>query len=248
MDNLIERNKNIQKKRHLDDLYHSQQSELRHSKNVMEENKRLNQKALRNEEKIFKKYMTFYFYRKGREKQLKLKNTQTYHKFDEKAEKLEEMEKKYEMKTKEFVQKLNDIEKRKREILKHKNDKIKMFNKKRHEYYSSCVDKRKNMLKELSDIRADILDYQTCVLQRNTDKIKLVNLKKMQSNEKTLNDQLNFEKNLKPFYKKLEIIKSDCVMRKSVDDRRKIYILKKKKEAELKKEEEEKKLLNLNKS
>ena len=247
MDSFIERSSNIMKKRHLNDLLNSRQSELRHNKNVLKEKKRLREKSLKNDEKIFRRYMTFYFYRKGREKKLKLKNSQTHNKFNQKAEKLEEMEKKNEIKTKEFVKKLNDIEKRKKEILKHKNDKIKEFNKKRKSYYTSCLKKRKLMLKELSDIREDILDYQTCVLQRNMDKIKLINLKRKQSTEKTLNNQLNFEKNLKPFYKKLEIIKSQCVLRKSFDDRRKIYLSKKKRDAEQRKKEEEEKLLNLNK-
>ena len=98
-------------------------------------------------------------------------------------------------------------------------------------------------MKELDDIRLDILDYQTCVLNRNIDKTKLINLKRIQSREKTINDQLNFQKNIIPFFKKLEVIKSECVMTKSVNNRRKIYVEKKRREAELRKKEEEEKLL-----
>jgi hypothetical protein len=50
---------------------------------------------------------------------------------------------------------------------------------------------------------------------------------------------------LKNYYKKLEIIKSENVMRLSLDNRRKIFQKLKRKEAEKKKKEEEDKLLNL---
>ena len=56
---------------------------------------------------------------------------------------------------------------------------------------------------------------------------------------------MNFEKNLKIFYKKLEVLKSENIMRMSLDDRRKIFLRLKKKEAEKKKKEEEDKLLNM---
>lgn len=243
MDNIIERNKTLQKNKHTNELLKSHQSVTRHNKNMVEERKRLDERAEKNEEKIFQKYMTFYFFRKGREKQMKIKSSQTNSKFMEKAEKLEEIERKKDLKTKELAKKFVDIEKRKQEILKHKNDDIKKFNKKRKEYCMNCMERRKNQMKELDDIRLDILDYQTCVLNRNIDKTRLINLKRIQSRERTLNDQLNFQKNIVPFYKKLEVIKSECVMRKSVDNRRKIYVEKKRREAELRKKEEEEKLL-----
>lgn len=243
MDNIIERNKTLQKNKHTNELLKSHQSVTRHNKNMVEERKRLDERAEKNEEKIFQKYMTFYFFRKGREKQMKIKSSQTNFKFMEKAEKLEEIERKKDLKTKELAKKFVDIEKRKQEILKHKNDDIKKFNKKRKEYCMNCMERRKNQMKELDDIRLDILDYQTCVLNRNIDKTRLINLKRIQSRERTLNDQLNFQKNIVPFYKKLEVIKSECVMRKSVDNRRKIYVEKKRREAELRKKEEEEKLL-----
>ena len=243
MDNIIERNKTLQKNKHTNELLKSHQSDARHKKNLIEERKRLEEKAEKSEEKIFHKYMTFYFFRKGREKQMKIKSFQANTKFMEKAEKLEEIERKKDLKTKELAKKFYEIEKRKQEILKHKNDDIKKFNKKRKEYFKNCMERRKNQLKELDDIRLDILDYQTCVLNRNIDKTKLINLKRIQSREKTINDQLNFQKNIIPFFKKLEVIKSECVMRKSVNNRRKIYVEKKRREAELRKKEEEEKLL-----
>ena len=246
MDNLIERNRVLQKQKHEIKIMKSQREEMRHNRNMVGVIQNLNDKAAKNEEKIFQKYVTFYFLKKGKEKELKLKKSQTEHKYLEKAEKIDEIERMAEQKTKDLIKKFDSIEQRKKEILKHKNDSIKMFNQKRKEYNSICLQKRKNMMKELSEIRMDILDYQTCVLQRNIDKLKLINLKKTQSTERTINDQLNFQKNIKPFYKKLENIKSESIMRKSISDRRKIFLQKKKKDAEKKKIEEEEKLINLN--
>ena len=187
-------------------IMQSQREEMRHNRNMVGVMQNLNDKAAKNEEKIFRKYMTFYFLKKGREKQLKLKKSQTEHKYLEKAEKIDEIERQAEQKTKDLIKKFDNIEQRKKEILKHKNDNINMFNQKRREYNSICLQKKKNMVKELSEIRMDILDYQTCVLKRNLDKLNLINLKKTQSTEKTINDQLNFKKNIKPFYKKFSTI------------------------------------------
>ena len=110
---------------------------------------------------------------------------------------------------------------------------------------SAAKVKRKDILKDIYDSKFDILDYQNELLKRSAEKNNIISLKKAQVNEKTINDQLNFEKNMKTFNKKLEIIKAENVMRLSVDNRRKIFMKLKKKEAEKKKKEEEDKLLNM---
>ena len=55
---------------------------------------------------------------------------------------------------------------------------------------------------------------------------------------------MKFEKNLKPFYKALERIKSESIFKKSKEQRRKIFRDLKRAEAEAKKREEEERLLN----
>ena len=105
--------------------------------------------------------------------------------------------------------------------------------------------KKEDIIRDISDNRYDILDYQNIVLKRNENKDSIINLKRMQINEKTINDQMNFEKNVKNFYKKLDLIKSENVMLMSLENRRKIFQKLKKKEAEKKKKEEEDKLLNM---
>ena len=245
MDNIIERHNTYQHKKKIDGITKLEHSENRHKKNMLNEQKKLEEKGFQNKEKIFKTYMNFFFSRKSREKILKSKYTANDHKLQSKAEKIEELEREEEKKTQELIKKLGSIEKRKKEILKHKNDQIKSFNKKRKQYIVAANIKKQNILKDISDNRLDIIDYQNSVLRRGTDKNSLIALKKLQINEKTINDQMNFEKNIKNFYKKLEIIKSENVMRLSLENRRKIFLKLKKKEADKKKKEEEEKLLNI---
>ena len=235
MDNIIERHNTYQHKKKIDGITKLEHSENRHKKNMLNEQKKLEEKGFQNKEKIFKTYMNFFFSRKSREKVLKSKYTANDHKLQSKAEKIEELERAEEKKTQELIKKLGSIEKRKKEILKHKNDQIKSFNKKRKQYIVAAKIKKQNILKDISDNRLDIIDYQN----------SLISLKKLQINEKTINDQMNFEKNIKNFYKKLEIIKSENVMRLSLENRRKIFLKLKKKEADKKKKEEEEKLLNM---
>ena len=250
MDNIKERHKTYQQKKQIDDINRINRSEIRHKKNMLNEQKKLEDKEFQNKEKIFKNYMNFFFMnfffsRKGREKKLKLKNHENERFLQIKAEKIEELERNEEKKTNDLLKKLNGIESRKKEILKHKNDLVISFNKKRNKYMSAAKVKRKDILKDIYDSKFDILDYQNELLKRSAEKNNIISLKKAQVNEKTINDQLNFEKNMKTFNKKLEIIKAENVMRLSVDNRRKIFMKLKKKEAEKKKKEEEDKLLNM---
>ena len=245
MDNLIDRHNSYEQKRRFDGLSRIERSENRHKKNMINEQKKLEEKEAQNKEKIFRTYMNFFFSRKNREKELKLKYKKNDNMLQTKAEKIEEMERDEEKKTNELIKKLKNIEKRKKEILKHKNDQIVSFNKKRNQFIDAAKEKKLNIIKDISENRFDVLDYQNIVLKRTENNDTLNNLKKSVVIEKTINDQMNFEKNLKIFYKKLEILKSENINRLSIEDRRKIFLRLKKKEAEKKKKEEEDKLLNM---
>jgi len=245
LDTLADRHNSYEQKRRFDGLSRLERSENRHKKNMINEQKKLEDKQTQNKEKIFRTYMNFFFSRKNREKELKLKYKHNDHFLQTKAEKIEELEREEAKKTNELMKKLKNIEKRKKEILKHKNDQIISFNKKRKQFIDAANVKKQNIIKDISENRFDVLDYQNVVLKRTENNDTLNNLKKTVVLEKTINDQMNFEKNLKIFYKKLEVLKSENIMRMSLDDRRKIFLRLKKKEAEKKKKEEEDKLLNM---
>ena len=115
---------------------------------------------------------------------------------------------------------------------------------KRKRYINTCRENKKNLLKILDDDKDDILEYQAIVLSRKDQMDKKYKLKKDNFTERTIYNQLTFEKNLKPFYKKLDEIKSESIIKKSLDQRRKIYRGIKRAEAEAKRKEEEERLLN----
>ena len=136
MESINERHKTYQLKKQIDETNKINYSENRHKKNMLNEQKKLEEKDFQNKEKMFKTYMNFFFARKGREKQLKLKNKNNEHQMQLKAEKLEELERNEEKKTHDLLNKLKGIESRKKEILKHKNDLVISFNKKRRQRHN----------------------------------------------------------------------------------------------------------------
>ena len=92
MDALIERHNSYEQKKKFDGIMKLERSESRHRKNMLNEQKKLEEKAFQNKEKIFKNYMTFFFARKSREKDMKLKTSANDHRLQIKAEKIEELE------------------------------------------------------------------------------------------------------------------------------------------------------------
>ena len=239
MGSLIQRHNSYRNLIHTNDVIRLQKSSERHNIKMSEEQQKLEEKTLKNEEKSFKKYMIFYFHRKSKEREQKLKQSQNRIKLIEKSEKLEEIDNKEKQKRQDLIIKFDTIERKKKEILSLKNNILKNFKKKRDFYNTTCQVKKQNLIKELSEMRFDILGYQSFIIQRDIEKRKLAEIKRNKSIEKTLNDQINFKKNIGPFFKKLEYIKSNNVRRKSVQDRRKIYIKNKKEEEERKKLEED---------
>ena len=78
-----ERNEIIQKKKHEFELNKIQSSELRHSQNVLGVKERYEQKANDNQEKLMKKYVTFYWNRRKKEEQQKNKFLHFNEKYEE---------------------------------------------------------------------------------------------------------------------------------------------------------------------
>lgn len=233
----------MKKKIHEKEVQKLRNSDLRHQRNMLEELRRTEIKSNKNEEKVFKKYMSFYFIRKDKEKEMKKRIAANKNKALEKGEKIEELERNTQLKTEKLMKKLKDIEKRKTEIMKKKMEEFKQFNQRREVYNKSCVKNKKILLQELSDERLDVLDYQTSVINKGLLTMKTNELKRMNLTEKTILNNQNFEKNLKPFYKKLESIKSKSIQKKTEEECKKMYINKKKAEEEAKRKEKEDKLL-----
>ena len=60
MDNLIDRHNSYEQKRRFDGLSRIERSENRHKKNMINEQKKLEEKEAQNKEKIFRTYMNFF--------------------------------------------------------------------------------------------------------------------------------------------------------------------------------------------
>ena len=244
METLKERNEIIQKKKHESEINKILASKVRHNKNVLTENSKYEQKLNNNKEKLMKKYITFYWGRRTREEQKKNKYLHFNEKFDEKLNKLEEIERNAEKKRKNLIKKLQVIESNQNEQKKKDKEKYENIKEKRERYMLTCNDNKKNLNKMLLEEKDDILEYQAMMFSRKSDMDQKNKLKKDNFTERTLYNQMTFEKNLKPFYKKLEEIKSDSIIKKSIDQRRRIYRGIKRAEAEAKRKEEEERLLN----
>ena len=90
----------------------------------------------------------------------------------------------------------------------------------------------------------EILDNQKYYIDQGLSRERVVELKKRQTQEKINDMHINFEKGLGAFIKKMESIKSDSILKKTMEERKEIYMHKKYLEKLKKQKEDEEKLLN----
>lgn len=220
------------------------EKELRHNKNIITEKEKFDKKMSENKEKVMQKYVTFYWNRKSRLDKKKKFFLHFNEKYEEKINKLEEIEKAEEDKRKKLIKKLLKIETNQKEFLDKEKLKYEKMKKQRLKYYKTCRNIKNDLERNLTEEANDILDYQNCILSRQKNKEEQIKLKKENIQGKTIIQQMEFEKNLKAFYKKLYRIKSESIIKKNKEQKRKIYRDLKRAEAEAKKREEEERLLN----
>ena len=204
-------------KKHEDEMTKKKEKELRHNKNIITEKEKFDKKMSENKEKVMQKYVTFYW---------------------------NQIEKAEEDKRKKLIKKLLKIETNQKEFLDKEKLKYEKMKKQRLKYYKTCRNIKNDLERNLTEEANDILDYQNCILSRQKNKEEQIKLKKENIQGKTIIQQMEFEKNLKAFYKKLYRIKSESIIKKNKEQKRKIYRDLKRAEAEAKKREEEERLLN----
>ena len=220
-----------------------QMSETRHLNNVKNVNEEKERKLTETNKEFFKRYVNFYWNRKSRDNQLKEKYKKRNEKYLEKINRLEEIEKSKEDKRKQLMKRFQTTENRRRNNKFLEAAYTNPLKKRRDDLYETCYTNRTKMKESLNEEREDILDYQAIILERAGRKDSVNQLKKNCSTEKIVLNQLKFEKNLKPFYKIMDEIKSESILKLSLDKRRKLFKDKKREEAEKRKREEEEKLL-----
>ena len=201
--------------------------------------------AKENEERDFKKYCAFFWQRKNKEKESKQRKKEQNNKLIEKAERLVELEKQNEKKRNDILNKIKTMDSKKEIFEKNKYEKILENKKIREQRFASCLKNRKEMLIEEDERRKDILFYQSIMLGRSLSRDYIFRKKRLNASEKTVNEQMTLEKNLTLFNRKMNMLKSQSIFKKTMEERYKIFKELKKKEAERKKELEEKMKLNI---
>ena len=88
----------------------------------------------------------------------------------------------------------------------------------------------------------DILDYQYDILKRAKKRDKTNEMKRINAGEKRVMEQMNMERNLSDFYKRMNNLKDQSIYKKTFEERFKMYKDLKREEAERKKKELEDKL------
>ena len=229
---------NIKKKQKYQKINTAQ--EIRHEKNILKLNKENDKISKKNEEKYFKKYVSFYWQRKSKERELKRKKKEITDKLSEKNEKILLLEKSNEKKRNNLLKKIQAWDSRKKEYEKSKTKRIEDSKIKRELRFKSCAKKRNAFLLEESERRKDILDYHSDIFFRSLSRDNGFLMKRNHALEKTSREQIVLEHNLMSFNKQMNILKSQSIYKKSIEERIKIFKELKRKEAEKKKEMEEK--------
>ncbi len=217
---------------------------MRHEKNVIEVQKENEQLAKDTEEKEFQKYITYYFLKKGQSQKLSKKKKEQNSKLQEKTEKLEEIDRKNEERRKELLKKMQKMDKKRLEYMKIRGEKI-LEDKMKRDDKKRKVNLRLNEMElEETERRKDVIAYQTESMNRSMKMSSLDKLKKMRTGLNTISNQMAIHNNLTVFNRKLNILKSQSVTKKTQEEKLKIFKELKRQEAERKKKEKEDEMFN----
>jgi len=195
-------------------------------------------------EKEFQKYVAFYFLKKDQKKEFHQKLKKHNNKFKEHSEKLEEVDRMNEENRKIIMKKMQKMERKRSENLKLKEEKI-LENKMRRDAKVKSVKMKLNDLEEEEgEKRKDILDYQTEMMNRSLKMNEGYKNKKRFNTENSIANQMAIQSNMMAFMRKLNMLKSQSISKKSIEQRIKIFKDLKRQEAERKKREKEDELFN----
>ena len=182
--------------------------------------------------------------KKGQHQSLSKKKKEQSNKLQEKADKLEEIEKQNEERRKGLVKKMNHMDKKRKEYIKLKEEKIIEEKMRRSEKEKNVRNRLDEMNKEEYERRRDILDYQIDAVARNFKRTSNRSLRKYNSGNNSITNQIALQNHVTIFNKKLNVLKSQSVTKKPIEEKVKMYKEVKRKEAERKKKEKEEELFN----
>ena len=140
------------------------------------------------------------------------------------------------------MKKLQGMEKKRAEKEKEKADQIENEKKKRNEKFKRAQLNKEEIAEDNEEYRQLILAEQKEILTRGANKDNMTNLKRVNAGEKIVREQLTIENNMKAFRKRMNLIQSASILKKSPEERFAMYKEKKRQEAEKKKKELEDKM------
>lgn len=193
-------------------------------------------------ENAFKKYKGFYFQMKRIKEQLLEKQKTQNSKLVEKAERLQEIEKENDKKRKQIIKKIENMQKKKEKLDEKKEEIFMKKKEERDKLFEAIKEHQENNKEERNDFREEILEAQRNKLERAINKCYGYDFKKMKSQRDTVKSQMLFEEDLKTYFKELNNLISENVMKKNESEKRLIYLDKLRAEREKKKKEQEAKL------
>ena len=136
------------------------------------------------------------------------------------------------------------MEKKRSDNMKLKEEKI-LEDKMRRDAKIKTVKMKLNDLEtEEGEKRKDILDYQTEMMNRSLKMNEGYKNKKRFNTESSITNQMAIQSNMMAFMRKLNMLKSQSISKKSIEQRVKMFKELKRQEAERKKREKEDELFN----
>ena len=140
------------------------------------------------------------------------------------------------------MKKLQGMEKKRAEKEKEKSDLYENEKKKRLEKLKRAQLHKEEINEDNEEYRQLVLAEQKEILTRGANKDNMTNLKRVNAGEKIVREQLTIENNMKAFRKRMNLIQSASILKKSPEERFAMYKEKKRQEAEKKKKELEDKM------
>jgi hypothetical protein len=162
----------------------------------------------------------------------------------EKTEKLEELDRKNEERRKLLFKKMQKMDKKRIEYMKIKGDKILEDKLKRDDRRKKVNLRLNEMELEETERRKDVIAYQTESMNRSMKMSNLNKIKRMNTGLNSIANQIAIHNNLTIFNRKLNILKSQSVTKKTDEEKMKIFRELKRQEAERKRKEKEDEMFN----
>lgn len=160
----------------------------------------------------------------------------------EKKEKLKELEKQYDKERHAIMEKLEKMQSKKKESDKVKEEKYKKIKNIREKYYAKTLVNKSLLAKEQEEKRDNILNEEGIKLERAFDKENKNDSMRLSFRVRTISSQKDSEDEMRIYLRLRNNLQNESMIKRTDEQRRKIYLDKLRKEAEERRIKREEKL------